>query len=573
MKFKSLKMSQIFNSLVALTMGFGLVQAQFSYPKCDDLKPTDFKMTEIFNKDGGAGAFDNSIAEPVQMELHGVKKGKALDHVDIYFVERLGGVKHFDAGTKKITSMGKINTLGKADNGLMGISLHPDFDNNKWMYLWYSPNKLLGDNRILRLSRFTVSPADQLDMPSEKIMIEIKGSKSDNWHSGGPMTFDSYGDLWITVGNNGPDLDPATCNVMSTTDSTASQEWGSSNTASMRGGILRIHPDNSDKGYSIPTGNFGDYWAKQWDAQGKTALAAEYRNPAKVLPEVYVKGDRSNYSVTVHPTKRWLAWAVVNYSSVNDEFNLVTHPVFAGYPYFHQNNLSTCTGKTPSVDAPKNNSPFNSGVTDLPPATPGAINNLVNVAMSGPIYAYDRSLDMPTKFPPHLDQSWINMSFQSNQMHISTLDTTKVTVLKTQRVDNGLFAAWKLRHPVQAKYGPDGSLYVLNYDGFYSTDNPAVFKVDYTGACQLPVSTRKTDLRNPNVDIKLSQEALSIHESGMHEFNLYDITGNLRIQKQGNQATDYSILELRKQFHLEKGIYSIQVKTLNGSFVQILSLL
>ncbi len=190
---------------------------------------------------------------------------------------------------------------------------------------------------------------------------------------------------------------------MSRTDSIQSGEWGPSNTHSLRGGTFRIHPDSSAKGYSIPAGNFGDYWAKQWESQGKTALAAQYRDTSKVLPEVYVKGDRSNYSIYVHPTKRWMAWGVVNYSGINDEFNLITHPVFAGWPYFHKNNVRACNnGKDP--DAPTNNSPYNSGVTDLPPATPSVLSNLVNVAMSGPIYLFDPTLDSPTQIPPASEQ-------------------------------------------------------------------------------------------------------------------------------------------------------------------------
>ncbi len=536
--------------------------AQFSYPGCNDLKASDFKATEVINRNGGGGALatDNSIEEPVQMDLHGVKNGTTLDHVDIYFVQRGGGVKYFNAATKKISDMGKIEVLGQDDNGLMGIALDPKFDDNRFIYLWYSPNKKNGDNRILRLVRITVTVDNKLDMASEKIMIEILGSKSDRWHSGGPMTFDAYGDLWVTVGNNSPDLDPGSCNVMSKTDSTQSGEWGPSNTANLRGGIFRIHPDASAKGYSIPAGNFGDYWAKQWDAQGKTALAAEYRNTAKVLPEVYVKGDRSNFSISVHPTKRWLAWGVVNYQSVNDEFNLTTHPVFAGYPYFHDNNLTTCDTGTMDPAFPKNNSPLHTGVVDLPPATPGMINNLVNVAISGPIYAFDVSLDSKTKFPPHLNQSWMQMSFQSNQIHMSTLDTTAITVKKTQRIDNSLFTGAAIRSPLQAKYGPDGALYILNYDGFYSTINPGVTRIDYIGDCHLAVSNHKPQLENSNFNIEYRNQTLSIGESGLHEISLYDLAGNLVYKAEGKNAKNYSFLNIQKALHLKAGIYSLQVK-------------
>ena len=556
------------------TLGLVPALAQFSYPGCDDLKPADFKMTELFSRKGvTGGGMDDSLSEPVQMDLHAVRKGAALDHVDIYMVERLGYVKHFDGGTKALTAMGNIPTLGQVDNGLMGLALHPDYDKNKWIYFWYSPDKMRGQNRILRLSRITVSANDKLDMASEKILIEILGSKSDAYHSGGPMTFDAHGDLWVTVGNNSPDLNPATCNVMSKTDSTQSGEWGPSNTASLRGGIFRIHPDSSAKGYSIPAGNFGEYWAKQFESQGKTALATQYRDPAKVLPEVYVKGDRSNYSIAVHPTKRWLAWGVVNYANINDEFNLVTHPVFAGYPYFHQNNLPTCTDNVEDVAAPKNNSPFNSGVVDLPPATPSVISNLVNVAISGPIYAFDRSLASPTKFPPQMDNTWITMSFQSNQMHVHTLDTVAVAPKVTTRVDNGLFGAWKLRSPVQAKYGPDGALYILNYDGFYTAVNPEVFRVDYVGGCHVAVTALREQAGQGNLNVSLDFQTLSIREPGTHEVSLYDLTGNLKLRRTGTGSADYRMGDLAGSLGLDQGVYTVRVKTSRGAFVRNLSLL
>ncbi len=559
---------KLFTTVLGIFLSTTSVKAQFSYPGCSDLKSTDFSIKEVFNNDGGGGAsgFDNGIAEPVQMDLHGVKKNGVLDHVDIYFVERLGGVKMFDGATKTVVTLGKIPTLGLVDNGLMGLALDPDFDNNRNIFFWYSPKELVGQNRKMRLTRIKLLPNNTLDMVSEKILIEILGSKSDKYHSGGPMTFDSYGDLWVTVGNNSPDLDIDTCNVKSRTDSTKSAEWGPSNTASLRGGIFRIHPDNSTKGYSIPGGNFGEYWANQFDSQGRTALATEYRNPVKVLPELYVKGDRSNFSIAVHPTKRWLAWGVVNYSTVNDEFNLVTHPVFAGYPYFHQNNLPTCRyERVETVDAPVNNSPFNSGVVNLPPATPSVISNLVNVAMSGPIYVFDPSLNIPTKFPPHLHQSWINMSFQSNQIYISTLDTINVTVKKTQRVDNGLFVSKAFRHPLQAKYGPDGSLYVLNYDGFYSTGIPGVFKIDYVGGCQI-VSNRAGKRINQNLDISISPSMLYIREEGEHALQIYDVKGNLRATHRSSHAADYSLQDIGLRFGLEQGVYQFQVKTTKGIF-------
>src|SRR6185312_13563892 len=121
--------------------------------------------------------------------------------------------------------------------------------------------------------------------------------------------------------------------------------------------------------------------------------------------EIYVKGERSNFSIAVHPTKRWLAWGTVNYNSSQDEFNITNHPIFSGFPYFMANNDKTCNHDK-TVAAPTNNSKFNSGVTILPPAIPGTLNNLENVAIGGPIYSFDPSLDYDYKFPPQFDNHW-----------------------------------------------------------------------------------------------------------------------------------------------------------------------
>lgn len=141
----------------------------------------------------------------------------------------------------------------------------------------------------------------------------------------------------------------------------------------MRGGTLRIHPDDSDKGYSIPANNFGEYWAKQWESQAKATLATEYRDPRKVLPEIYIKGERSNFSIGVHPTDRWMAWGTVNYASSNDEFTEADKPVFSGFPYFHANNathfgFNKFYNFAQDAANPRNESPHSSGVKLLPPA-------------------------------------------------------------------------------------------------------------------------------------------------------------------------------------------------------------
>lgn len=551
--------------------------AQFSYPGCEDLKASDFKKTEIFTRTAG----NTSIDEPVQMSLHGVKgaDGKVAS-VDVYFVGRKGQVKRFTGATKTVVDIGTITVWagksgGNNDNGLMGIALDPAFDASRLIYFWYAPPVAnTAERRILRLARFKLTAADKLDMASEKILIEFRGAATDRYHSGGPMQFDRHGDLWIQVGNQSNDI--AEDGNQFSKDSLTSDEWGASNTANMRGGTLRIHPDDSPKGYSVPTGNFGEYWAGEFDKQGKASLAAEYRDPKKVLPEIYIKGERSNFSIGVHPTKRWMAWGTVNYASSNDEFTAADHPVFSGFPYFHANNVNIFGfdkfySFVQSAAAPRNESPLSSGVKQLPPAYPGSVSSLAAVAIGGAVYGFDASLDSPTKFPPHLDNTFVGFDFDpgaTNPMWIFTVDPGTMKVTKQTRVDNGLLAGAAFRKPIQALYGPEGALYVLNYDGFYSTVNPGVMRFDYVGNCRVPVAVHRGASPTLEMDLIVSPEGVAVNETSPHEISLYDLAGNRILKKSGRQGAYYSFRDMQREFSLGKGLRILKVKSSKGEMIQ-----
>jgi glucose/arabinose dehydrogenase len=601
-------------------------QAQFSYPGCTDLATADFQTTELFNKTGANSALATNagLVEPVQFDIHGVMNtaGDSVLYTNIYFVERKGKVKFYNGLTKVVDSIGFIpnwayqSSNNQNDNGLMGLALDPNFKTNGWIYFWYSPTipgapatgASSSANRRLRLSRITVNGQNRLDMATEKIMLDILGSKTDQWHSGGPMTFDRHGDLWVTIGNNSNDLN-GNGNQYLTTDSTNSGEWGSSNTASLRGGVIRIRPDNNatavhtnrsgtyGPGYTIPAGNFGEYWGSHFQSQGNTTLAAEYRDTAKVRPEVYVKGTRSNYSIAIHPTTGWVGWGDVNYQANNDEFNLITNPVFAGMPYFHKNNVATPGGSFVhpvghSAATPINGSPLNSGVRNLPPAslpviwhaTTSTTNTMPNnVAIGGPFYVYERNLKSSVKFPPHLHNSWILMTAynqpNSGSLWITMLDSLTPTVRTApqQQATTGTIR-FSIRNPVHAKYGPDGALYVLFYgstSSYASGNNPGAIRIDYTGNCHLPPVSVRPDYRTNPADlaVQLRRDGIFIRENGTHTLLLHNLAGTLMASRTGSGTAHYSYEALRDGARIEPGIYVVTVRTDRGSFVRQVSLL
>ncbi|MCD6024368.1 MAG: carbohydrate-binding protein [Fibrobacteria bacterium] len=569
-------------------------QAQFTYPGCDPLQSSDFGRTELFSRSGSTGAVTVSdLSEPVAMAFNAVKSGDSVVGADIYLVQRKGVVRKYDFTAKTVKQIGFVNNAefnesGNGDNGLMGIALDPNFATNRWVYLWYIPQRVGSNYYRGRLSRFTLGAQDTLQLSTEKILIDIQLSKTRTWHSGGPMRFDAHGDLWVTIGNNGNDLS-GSGSQYSASDSNANQEWGSSSTASMRGGVIRIHPDNSAKGYSIPANNFGAYWANHFQNNGNATLAAQYRDTLKVLPEIYVKGTRSNYSIWVHPTKRWLAWGEVNYQTTNDEYNLVTTPAFTGFPYFHRNNVATPGTITPAKDtlAPTNTSPMNSGVQQLPPAKSAAIwyNSAVtpttiptNVAIGGDVYLYDRNLKSAVKFPPHLHHQWLMMQSVNNSVSVYGVfvDSAAVTTTGTPvRLDNGVLAVTtapaNVRRPVQASYGPDGALYFLNYGGgdYAATGNSGVLRVTYNGTCKLAPSS-VSDVR-PLSDLRMTFNAgrLQILEAGRHEVTLLTAGGREVFRAAGDAGAAYDLGELRAA---RGGVYLLRVKTAKGVYARNLPL-
>lgn len=584
-------------ALAALTMAVPAV-AQYTYPSCTDLQPTDFQRTELFSRNGSTGSTAvPDLSEPVAMDFNAVKVGDSVVGADIYFVQRRGSLRKYDFTTKTVKQIGFVNNAEAAshrsgDNGLMGVALDPNFATNRWIYLWYSPPRVGQNNYRGRLSRFTLGPQDTLLAASEQILIDILLSKTHQWHAGGPMRFDAHGDLWVTIGNNGSDLS-GSGSQYSTTDSTSSQEWGSSSTASMRGGVIRITPDDSEKGYSIPEGNFGAYWADHFEKNGNATLAAEYRDPTKVLPEVYVKGTRSNFSIWVHPTKRWLAWGEVNYQTTNDEYHLLTHPAFTGFPYFHKNNIATPAGSWTapvghSAATPINNSPLNSGVKQLPPAesatlwfqsgAPTATTLPTNVAIGGDVYLYDRNLKSAVKFPPHFHHVWLMMQSIHNQVQVygSVIDSNTVTVKTTPaRLDNGLLALntapANVRRPVQASYGPDGALYFLNYGGgdYATTANSGVLRVTYTGNCHLDPVSLASDRALSELRTRFHAGRLTVLEPGRHSLALYAASGREVFRTAGEAGASYDLKTLRGS---ATGVYTVRVTTDKGTFARTVPL-
>src|SRR5947209_789067 len=189
------------------------------------------------------GTLATNLLEPIQLSI--------TERGDVYFGERHGAVKVWQAATGKTATLGHLNVFTGPEDGLLGLAVDPHFETNHWIYIFHSTVGVL-ENRD---SRFTVRN-EELDLASEKVLLHIPTLAKKPNHSGGGLAFDAAGNLYASTGDyafiNDSDgfapLDERPRREVHDSQRTAA------NSNDPRGKILRIHPE-TDGTYSIPAGN------------------------------------------------------------------------------------------------------------------------------------------------------------------------------------------------------------------------------------------------------------------------------------------------------------------------------
>ena len=486
--------SAAFFTAPGLLLALGIHMAGAAdYPGCASPKDADFRMVTLVTQAAG------NLNQPLKMAFDMTDIG----NVDIYFTEIAGSLRKFDAATKAVLTLGKIDVHTVDEYGLMGLALDPKFKANKSVFVLYMPNLTPYE---LRISRFTLN-GNQLDMGSEKIMIRIPAATG--WHGGGGMAFDADGNLWVGVGD------------------TRSGEVAAPNTNDLRGKILRIHPE-ADGSYTIPKGNLF--------APGQ----------AKTRPEIYIMGNREPYTLAIDPKTQWLVWGEVGPDGYGEteEYDLATKPYNAGFPYFAGNNKLLTQGDgihvTPGNEnpaSPTNTNAANTGLTNLPPATPGTYTYSQSCGMTGPIYRYDYIPNSPVKMPPQFDGLWFVTDFLTN-----TMDTMAVSAGGAPQRFGKVFSM-KLNRPTDFKVGPDGALYAINYAGNYNTvSSTAIVRIEYTGTCRpevQPTSAILTDTRLRPDALRFRNGRIRVNTDGESRLRIWDSRGRLRLVRDFRGREDF----------------------------------
>ncbi|MBY8874243.1 ThuA domain-containing protein [Micromonospora sp. PLK6-60] len=445
---------------------------------------------------------------------------------------------------KVMGNRGSGSELVKNEEGLVGITLDPKFADNGWIYVYWMPHESIDRERRIgqrTVSRFTYDRAAKtIDQSTRKDLLHWDTQIHSCCHAGGGMTFDDKGNLYIGSGDS---------NSSGGSDGYSGNNWTeayqgvsfqdarrtSGNTNDLNGKILRIHPE-ADGTYTIPEGNL---FTGQEEGGGKTRR------------EIYVMGVRNISRIAWDPVNKWLtaAWVGPDAGAPDPELGpakydtatIITSAGNQGWPYCMGNrqpyrDRSNTDAKVLTgwydCDNLKNTSPRNTGLVDIPPARDNMI--WYSPQGGGPVYpkradgsglpTYELGdetftepylkgggqaiMDGPTyqreqvdttsgvAWPEYWDNKWF-IGDQSNANNRIAVTVDPKNVPKQGRpafaedlraIIRGGNGGDQLQSWMDAKFGPDGALYLLDYaGGFFSLHgNQKLIRVAYTGGPATP---------------------------------------------------------------------------------------
>lgn len=438
------------------------------------------------------------LFEPTEMTI--------LPNLDILIAQRRGEILLYKNADSTLSEVGLLDVYWyteeegvNAEEGVIGIQADPDFENNNFVYIFYTP----ADTSVNRISRFEFRN-DLLQMDSETLVLEFYSQRDICCHTGGSLAFDNNGLLYASTGDNSTPFNQPTGDYTLSGYAPLDGRPGfeqydarrtSGNSNDLRGKILRLNVQE-DGSYTIPEGN----------------LYPEGMPGTR--PEIYVQGTRNPYRISIDPMNNYLYWGDVGPDASNDsletrgpkgydEINQTREAGHYGWPYLIGDNYpyrefdfnSGTPGEAFDPDAPVNRSPSNTGIEVLPPSEPAFIWYPYDAspefpltrtggrnAMAGPVY-YTELFPEETRLPDYYDgkffiYDWIRDWIRVVSMHEDG-SFDKMEPFMESTTFNGV---------IDMEVGPDGRLYLLEYGKGWFTQNrdSGIARIDYNAGNRSP---------------------------------------------------------------------------------------
>ncbi|WP_304238406.1 PQQ-dependent sugar dehydrogenase [Jiulongibacter sediminis] len=485
-----------------------------------NVKPEDNRFTEVTLAQG--------LDEPMEMTF--------LPGSKILIAERKGGLKLVNEETRETLDAGFISVNTKytnkegntreAEEGLMGVIADPNFEENNWIYLYYADP----DTPKHVLARYEFKD-DYLVEDSRVVVLEVKTQREECCHTGGGMTWDTEGNLFLTVGNNTVNPRSGASNMNEAEGhKNEDDQRAPGNSNDLRGKILRITPQ-ADGSYTIPEGN----------------LFPE--GTEKTRPEIYTMGHRNPWRVSYDTKTGYIYWGEVgpdaNVDSIwgpkgYDEFNQAKKAGFFGWPYVIGNNFpyNRYNSEDGTYGEPfdpmnlKNNSVNNTGIVDLPEPVPAMLyypygpseefpllGTSGRSATGGPVYRKADFKNAARPWPSYYEGKWLITDFMRGWIMAVTMDENGDYESIEQVLPNNFYSG-----AIDMDFGPSGDMYVLEYGTAWFRGNPnsRLVKIEYNAGNRKPIVEAAVDKTSGQLPLTVNLSA-----EGTLDYDDYD-QGNLK---------------------------------------------
>ena len=116
----------------------------------------------------------------------------------IFVCRQNGELRIIKNGSLLATPFLTVSVNSSGERGLLGVAFHPDFENNNFVYVYYTTSSSPIHNRV---TRFTAN-GDVVAAGSEQPIVELDNLSTATNHNGGAIHFGADGKLYIAVGDN-----------------------------------------------------------------------------------------------------------------------------------------------------------------------------------------------------------------------------------------------------------------------------------------------------------------------------------------------------------------------------------